>query len=94
MSGAERAGDSVQGGCQVFDADFKDAVTELGSASTLDDYIAAASKVQDYYAEHAPLVGLYWDSLTYGASSRLEDLTVDNVFGLNNANNWFTITVK
>ncbi|MBO4819301.1 MAG: ABC transporter substrate-binding protein [Firmicutes bacterium] len=85
---------AVQGGCQVFDESFKAAVTELGSASTLDEYVAAAAKVQDYYAEHAPLVGLYWDSLTYGASSKLENLTVDNVFGLNNANNWFTLTVK
>ena len=85
---------AVQGGCQVFDESFKAAVTELGSAPTLEAYEAAAAKVQDYYAEHAPLVGLYWDSLTYGASSRLENLTVDNVFGLNNANNWFTLTLK
>ena len=85
---------AVQGGAQVFDAGFKSAVTALGSAATLDAYAAAAAKVQDYYAEHMPLVGLYWDSLTYGASSKLTGLTVDNVFGLNNANNWFTVKTK
>ena len=85
---------AVQGGCQVFDESFKAAVNQLSSAATLEEYTAAAAKVQDYYAEHTPLVGLYWDSLTYGASSKLENLTVDNVFGLNNANNWFTVTVK
>lgn len=85
---------AVQGGCQVFDQNFKAAVNELGSAATLDAYISAAAKVQDYYADHTPLVGLYWDSLTYGASAKFTDITVDNVFGLNNANNWFTIKAK
>ena len=85
---------AVQGGCQVFDENFKSAVTELSSAVTLDAYEAAAAKVQDYYAEHMPLVGLYWDSLTYGSSAKLDNMTVDNNFGLNNANNWLSLTVK
>ena len=46
------------------------------------------------YAEHMPLVGLYWDSLTYGSSAKLDNMTVDNNFGLNNANNWLSLTVK
>ncbi len=85
---------AVQGGCQVFDETFKAAVDELGSAATLEEYGKAAAKVQDYYAEHMPLVGLYWDSLTYGSSAKLDNMTIDNVFGLNNANNWLSITVK
>ncbi len=85
---------AVQGGCQVFDETFKAAVNELGSAATLEEYGKAAAKVQDYYAEHMPLVGLYWDSLTYGSSAKIDNMTIDNVFGLNNANNWLSITVK
>ena len=85
---------AVQGGCQVFDDTFKAAVNELGSAATLEEYGKAAAKVQDYYAEHMPLVGLYWDSLTYGSSAKIDNMTIDNVFGLNNANNWLSITVK
>jgi peptide/nickel transport system substrate-binding protein len=85
---------AVQGGCQVFDETFKAAVDELGSAATLEEYGKAAAKVQDYYAEHMPLVGLYWDSLTYGSSAKIDNMTIDNVFGLNNANNWLSITVK
>ncbi len=85
---------AVQGGCQVFDETFKAAVNELGSAATLEEYEKAAAKVQDYYAEHMPLVGLYWDSLTYGSSAKIDNMTIDNVFGLNNANNWLSLTVK
>ena len=85
---------AVQGGCQVFDETFKAAVNELGSAATLEEYERAAAKVQDYYAEHMPLVGLYWDSLTYGSSAKIDNMTIDNVFGLNNANNWLSLTVK
>ncbi len=85
---------AVQGGCQVFDDTFKAAVNELGSAAKLEEYGKAAAKVQDYYAEHMPLVGLYWDSLTYGSSAKIDNMTIDNVFGLNNANNWLSITVK
>ena len=41
-----------------------------------------------------PLVGLYWDILTYGSSAKIDNMTIDNVFGLNNANNWLSLTVK
>ena len=85
---------AVQGGCQVFDAEFKNAEKELGSASTLDAYNKAAAKVQEYYAKHTPLVALYWDSFVYGVSAKYANITVDNAFGLNNVNNWFSITKK
>ena len=83
---------AVQGGCQVFDEGFKAILTAMNSAANLEEYCKAAGDMQDYYAEHTPLIALYWDSMTYAASSKLDNITVDNVFGLNNVNNWFTIT--
>ena len=85
---------AVQGGCQVFDEQFQSALAAMSAAKNLDEYIAAAGDMQDFYAEHTPLVGLYWDSLTYGIAARFENITVDNAFGLNNVNNWLTITEK
>ncbi len=85
---------AVQGGCQVYDETFQGILKEMSDAKVLQDYLQAAGKVQDYYAGHAPLVALYWDCLTYGISSRFENITVDTAFGLNNVNNWFSITEK
>ena len=50
--------------------------------------------MQRFYAAHLPIVALYWDALTYGASSKLDNMVVDNVFGLNNVQNWLNITAK
>lgn len=83
---------AVQGGCQVFDEDFLNTVNEMKSAVSLEDYCAGAAKIQDYYAEHTPLIALYWDSMILAHSAALNNVTVDAVFGLNNINNWFTIT--
>ena len=85
---------AVQGGCQVFDEEFLDIVSEMKAAVNLDDYCAGASKIQDYYAEHTPLIALYWDSMILAHSADLDNLTIDAVFGLNNINNWYTITAK
>ena len=41
-----------------------------------------------------PLVALYWDNMMYVHSSQYENVTVDYTFGLNNVNNWFSITAK
>lgn len=49
---------------------------------------------QVHYAAHMPLIALYWDNMMLAHSSGLENVTVDAVFGLNNVNNWFTITEK
>jgi len=84
----------VQGGCQVFDRAFQAIQAELSAAAGLEEYYAAAAKMQEYYAEHVPLAALCWDSMTYAVSSRFENVTVDGVFGLNNAENWFSITEK
>ena len=85
---------AVQGGCQVFDEAFQSILSEMKAAKTIDEYYAGAAKLQDYYAAHMPLIALYWDNMMLAHSSRLENVTVDAVFGLNNVNNWFTITEK
>ena len=63
-------------------------------AKTIAEYYEGAAKLQDYYAAHTPLIALYWDNMMLAHSSRLENVTVDAVFGLNNVNNWFTLTEK
>ena len=85
---------AVQGGCQVFDEAFQNILSEMKTAKTIAEYYEGAAKLQDYYAAHMPLIALYWDNMMLAHSSRLENVTVDAVFGLNNVNNWFTITEK
>ena len=85
---------AVQGGCQVFDEAFQSILSEMKAAKTIDEYYAGAAKLQDYYAAHMPLIALYWDNMMLAYASRLENVTVDAVFGLNNVNDWLTITEK
>ena len=85
---------AVQGGCQVFDEAFSSILDELKAAKTIEEYYTGAAKLQDYYATHMPLIALYWDNMMLAYSSKLDNVTVDAVFGLNNVNNWFSITKK
>ena len=85
---------AVQGGCQVFDEAFSAILSEMKAAKTIEEYYAAAAKLQDYYAAHTPLIALYWDNMMLAYSAALDNVTVDAVFGLNNVNNWFSITKK
>ena len=85
---------AVQGGCQVFDEEFSGILSEMKAAKTIEEYYAGAAKLQDYYATHMPLIALYWDNMMLAYSASLENVTVDAVFGLNNAGNWFSITRK
>ena len=85
---------AVQGGCQVFDEAFSAILIEMKSAKTIEEYYAGAAKLQDYYAAHTPLIALYWDNMMLAYSAALDNVTVDAVFGLNNVNNWFSITKK
>ena len=85
---------NVQGGCQVFDEDFAAAKQALDEAYSIEEYYAAAAQVQTYYAEHCPLLALYWDNLLYAYSSNLDGLEADALFGLNNAENWLNVTKK
>ena len=84
----------VQGGAQVYDEQFQTALAAMAAAATPDEYIAAAGDMQDFYAEHNPIVALYWDSMTFGISSRFDNVVIDGAFGLNNVNNWLSITEK
>ena len=85
---------AVQGGCQVFDEAVSSILDELKAAKTIEEYYTGAAKLQDYYAAHMPLIALYWDNMMLAYSSKLDNVTVDAVFGLNNVNNWFSITKK
>lgn len=85
---------AVQGGCQVFDEAFSAILSEMNAAKTIEEYYAGAAKLQDYYAAHTPLIALYWDNMMLAYSAALDNVTVDAVFGLNNVNNWFSITKK
>ena len=85
---------AVQGGCQVFDEAFSSILDELKAAKTIEEYYTGAAKLQDYYAAHMPLIALYWDNMMLAYSSKLDNVTVDAVFGLNNVNNWFSNTKK
>lgn len=85
---------AVRGGCQVFDEAFSSILDELKAAKTIEEYYTGAAKLQDYYAAHMPLIALYWDNMMLAYSSKLDNVTVDAVFGLNNVNNWFSITKK
>jgi peptide/nickel transport system substrate-binding protein len=85
---------AVQGGAQVYDEEFQSILSAMAAAVTLDEYIEAAGQMQDFYAAHNPIVALYWDSMTFGISSRFENIVIDGAFGLNNVNNWLSITEK
>lgn len=85
---------SVQGGAQVFDKAFQTILADMASAKTIEAYYTAAGRLQDFYAANTPIVALYWDNLMLAYAAKYENVTVDAVFGLNNVNNWFTITAK
>lgn len=84
----------VQGGCQVYDEAFQSILAEMSAAKTIEAYNAAAGEMQDWYAAHMPFIALYWDSQLLAHSAAYENFTVDAVFGLNNANTWFSITAN
>ncbi len=85
---------AVQGGAQVYDEQFQNTLADMSASKNIDEYILAAGDMQDFYAEHLPVIALYWDSLTYGISSSYDSIVVDNAFGLNNVNNWMNIRTK
>lgn len=85
---------AVQGGAQVYDEAFQAILSEMAGAKNMEQYNAAAGKLQDFYAEKIPVIALYWDNMMYAYASKYENITIDYTFGLNNVNNWFTITAK
>lgn len=84
----------VQGGCQVYDEEFQAILAEMSGARNVEAYYESAGKLQDYYASHTPFLALYWDNMMLAYAAKLDNLTIDAVFGLNNVNNWFTMTEK
>ena len=83
---------AVQGGCQAEGALFSEITTQLSMADTVEEYSAAAGRLQDYYAEETPLIALFWDYMTYVCSSSVNNVVIDGVFGINNVNNWLSAT--
>ena len=85
---------AVQGGAQVFSDTLTAIREEISSADTLDQYLSATAKLQNFYVEQTPAIALYWDSMILAHSAKLDNLVVDSTFGLNNVNTWFSITKK
>ena len=70
---------------------FVAALQKMASAVDVSQYYEGASDLQDFYAEHVPLLALYWDSMSFAVSSKYTGYKIDNVFGLNNTETWFNI---
>lgn len=87
-------GHGVQGGAQVFDKEFEGIYNDLQSASAEAQYFDAAKRCQEYYAEHAPAIALYWDSYVYARDNRVSGFVVDANFGLFSLETWASITIK
>jgi len=85
---------AVQGGAQVYDAQFQKIRDKMADAKTAEEYIAAAGEMQDFYAANVPIIALYWDNVMFAHAAKYDGLVVDAVFGLNNVNTWFSISKK
>lgn len=81
----------MQGGAQVFDPVFEEIYYDLQTAATLDEYADAAARCQRYYAENAPVVALFMDSVVHAHSSHLSGLKADANFGLLNVMTWASV---
>ena len=55
------------------DAAYAEIVDRLGSATSMEEYFAAAD-CQEYYAANTSSVALYWDCYIQAYNSRLSDL--------------------
>ena len=85
---------SAAGSCaqaQITDEEYAEIVARLGSATTMEDYYAAAADCQEYYAANIPAVALYWDCYIQAYNSRLSGFVTDGTFGLLNMLTWFSI---
>lgn len=82
---------TVQGGAQVFDPKFDEIISNLKSSNTIEQYIGHAKECQEYYANNAPAIALFWDSSVQAYNKKLSGLVVDSNFGLLNYRTWFSI---
>jgi peptide/nickel transport system substrate-binding protein len=76
---------------QIMDEAYAEIVARLGSATTMEEYLAAAADCQEYYAENMPAVALYWDCYIQAYNSKLSGFVIDGTFGLLNMATWFSI---
>lgn len=83
---------AVQGGAEVYSDELTKIINDFSSASNMNDYVAAAERLQDFYASELPVISLFSDGLVYARSSSLGGIVIDATYGLNNANLWFSIT--
>lgn len=83
---------AVQGGAEVYSDELTTIINDFSSASNMNDYIAAAERLQDFYANELPVISLFSDGLVYARSASLGGIVIDSTYGLNNANLWFSIT--
>ncbi len=83
---------TVQGGAQVFSDELTEIRNRLNNAATLEQYQQAAADLQNFYAQETPAIALYWDSMIYARSSKLNNIVMDATFGMNNIKTWFSIT--
>lgn len=81
----------VQGVSQVFDEDFDGILDKLSSASTSEEYAAAAAECQNWYAENFPAVALFWDAQLQVVSPGWTGFVTDADFGIVNMRIWQTL---
>ncbi len=76
------------GYAQVADEEYGALLEQAGSASSMEEYNAAAAQMQQYYAAHMPAVALFWDAHVQAFNSAYSGFAVDGTFGLLNAETW------
>ena len=81
----------VQGVSQVFDEEFDGILDKLSSASTSEEYAAAAAECQNWYAENFPAVALFWDAQLQVVSPGWTGFVTDADFGIVNMRTWQTL---
>ncbi len=83
---------TVQGGAECYSDELNTAMSDMDKSKTLEEYVTAAGKLQDYYAKETPAIALYWDNIFYAHNVAINNLVIDGTFGLNNINTWFKIS--
>ena len=83
---------TVQGGAECYSDELNTAMSDMDKSKTLEEYVTAAGKLQDFYAKETPAIALYWDNIFYAHNVAINNLVIDGTFGLNNINTWFKIS--
>lgn len=75
----------------VDDPSFHAIVDRMNSAMDRQEYAAAAGELQRFYAEHLPVIPLYWNSLIQPSSARFEGWQVSPMYGYLWDETWFSL---